>query len=93
MNISLTHHEQVDWNEEGAFRRMFVSFGVTQEIMKRAAIKIFSIDGAATKHKIFKYDQLVLEGRNGDWNNFICAYALVPSESADEYRYFFENLK
>ena len=72
---------------------MFVSFNEAKEIMKTTGIRIFSVDGASTKHKLFKYDQLVLEGRTGDWKNFLCAYALVPSESAEEYRYFFENLK
>lgn len=44
---------------------MFVFFRACANILEHAGIKSLSIDGACVKHKVFKYDQLVLEGRTG----------------------------
>lgn len=73
------------------FKRAIVIVGAFASAVS-ASQRILGIDRSHSKSQHFSGVQMHLVGRDGNMKNITLAFALVPSEDAESYEWFFQQL-
>ena len=81
-------------DEDGAFLRCFIGFGMNLEIVKFAGLDVYAVDSCHVKHLYAKGLQLhILVANTGACRTVIVAISLDITESNESYIFFAEQCK
>lgn len=82
----------VETDSDGRFVRLLVAVKVFWSAAS-ARQRVLGIDCAHSKCPTYSGVQMLLVGRDGEMRNVILAFALVPAEDLESYRWFFSQLR
>ena len=83
----------LEWDAESRFKRVFVCHGSALHVLKNSAQNVAMHDCAFMKAPYYNGQFMAMSIVDGNLNNVLLAYALVPAEDHDNYTWFFELLK